>query len=106
MKGNSTLGEGVSGVVFKWRHTATGDIVAVKSVKKIGMTYDGIDNLKQEIKLLAMLDHPNIVKIREAFEDRQSITIIMEICSGGELFDNLAEECNYSQQVSAAVILF
>merc|ERR1719198_2103348 len=67
------------------------------------MTSDGIDNLKQEIKLLAMLDHPNIVKIREAFEDRQSITIIMEICSGGELFDNLAEETNYSQQRAATL---
>jgi len=103
IEGDSTLGEGVTGSVHKWRHAATGDIVAVKSVRKRGMTVEGIDNLKQEIKLLSMLDHPNIVKIREAFEDEQTITIVMEICSGGELFDNLEKENNYSQQRAATL---
>lgn len=103
-KGGRALGEGVSGQVHMWTHIATGHLVAVKSVQKVGMTPDGIDNLKQEIQLLAMLDHPNIVKIREAFEDERAITIIMEICSGGELFDNLAEQSNYTQQVSTAII--
>ena len=50
------------------------------------MSLDDILLLKQEIQLLAMLDHPNIVKIREAFEDEAAITIVMEICSGFLLF--------------------
>ena len=78
----SALGEGVTGAVYEWKHKTTGAKVAVKRVRKRGMSLDDIILLKQEIQLLAMLDHPNIVKIREAFEDDAAITIVMEICSG------------------------
>merc|ERR1711934_1331611 len=72
-----------------------------KRVRKRGMSLDDIVLLKQEMQLLAMLDHPNIVKIREAFEDETAITIVMEICSGGELFDNLLSEMSYTQHRAA-----
>lgn len=95
------LGTGVTGAVHEWKHKTTGQTVAIKSVKKRGMTADAILSMKQEIQLLAMLDHPNIVKIIEAFEDANSITIVMEICSGGELFDNLLSAASYTQQRAA-----
>ena len=42
-------------------------------------------------RLLIDLDHPNIVKYYETFEDSKYIYIVMEYCSGGELFDQLLE---------------
>jgi len=43
--------------------------------------------LYNEINVLRNLDHPNIVKIYEYYEDDKRFYIVTEICSGGELFD-------------------
>ena len=50
-----------------------------------------MSDLRQEIDLLSQLDHPNVVKIVNAFENENEITLIMDLCEGGELFDNLLE---------------
>eukprot|EP00439_Symbiodinium_sp_Y106_P019635 s3830_g2.t1 len=42
-------------------------------------------------KVLKQLDHPNICKLYEVFEDADSIYIVMDLCHGGELFDRIAE---------------
>lgn len=39
-----------------------------------------------EVEILRELDHPNVIKLFETFEDKDSIYIVMEICEGGELF--------------------
>ncbi|OLQ05923.1 Calcium-dependent protein kinase 34 [Symbiodinium microadriaticum] len=41
--------------------------------------------------VLKQLDHPNICKLYEVFEDADSIYIVMDLCHGGELFDRIAE---------------
>lgn len=48
--------------------------------------------LKYEIDILKNLDHPNIVKLYEVFEDKTYIYLITELCSGGELFDVIVEK--------------
>lgn len=63
-----------------------------------------IKNLSQfrtEIKILQNLDHPNIIKLFEFFEDEDCIYLIMEVCSGGELFDRIIEQ-DYLTEVGAA----
>ena len=45
-----------------------------------------------EIEILKNLDHPNICKMFESFEDDRNVYIIMELCEGGELFDKIIEE--------------
>ena len=42
-----------------------------------------------EINLLRELDHPNIIKMYEYFQDNDKIYIITEICSGGELYEKI-----------------
>ena len=93
------LGTGMTGAVHEWRHRVTRQQVAIKTVPKKGMRASALRDMRQEIALLAQLDHPNIVKILEAYEDQTAITLVMEICSGGELFDNLISETFYTQQV-------
>lgn len=59
--------------------------------KKLG---DHINVIKEEVKILSKLDHPNIVKYYETFDDVKYIYLVMEYCSGGELFDKIASQAN------------
>ena len=60
--------------------------------------------LQREIGILKKLDHPNIVKLYEVYEDAKYVNIIMEQCQGGELFDRIMEIGSYNE-VSAANII-
>ena len=42
-----------------------------------------------EIEILRNLDHPNIIKLYEIYEDLDNIYLVMELCEGGELFDRV-----------------
>ena len=58
-------------------------------------------NLEGEINALKCLDHPNILKLYEYFEDEQFLYLITELCKGGELFDKLIENEYFSEKVAA-----
>jgi calcium-dependent protein kinase len=61
--------------------------------------------VKREIQSLKLLDHPNIVKIYEVFEDSKNLSIVMDYFSGGELYDRLEKKTRYPE-VEAAVLMY
>lgn len=48
-------------------------------------------------------DHPNIVRLKAAYEDHEAVHIIMELCEGGELFDRIIARGHYSERAAADV---
>ena len=96
------LGAGAFGVVQKVRHKSSGQIRAMKTIKKQNM-YDA--NSIKEIENLMLLDHPNILKLYEFFYDNQYLYVITEYCEGGELFDVIKERNGYFSEKDAATIL-
>mmetsp|Transcript_7809 Transcript_7809/g.21329 ORF Transcript_7809/g.21329 Transcript_7809/m.21329 type:complete len:499 (-) Transcript_7809:50-1546(-) len=96
------LGEGSYGSVSKGKCKRTHAIRAVKSISKSQMK--NIDRFKQEIAVMKLLDHPNIIKLYETFEDHRSIYLVMELCSGGELFDRIIESGHFTE-VQAAILM-
>ena len=48
--------------------------------------------------------HPNVVKVRAAFEDKHAVHIVMELCAGGELFDRIVARGHYTEKDAAAVV--
>ena len=58
---------------------------------------------KTEIKILQTLDHPNVIKLFEYFEDDEKIYLIMEKCTGGELFDRILEKEFFSEKEAARI---
>jgi calcium-dependent protein kinase len=92
---------GAYGVVSLCVHKTTKKERAVKKVAK--KKIKNMERFKQEIKILQMLDHPNILKLYEYFEDEKNVYIVTEICKGGELFDRIIEHEFFSEPVAAKI---
>eukprot|EP00747_Dinoflagellata_sp_TGD_P148493 gnl/TRDRNA2_/TRDRNA2_176928_c3_seq15.p1 gnl/TRDRNA2_/TRDRNA2_176928_c3~~gnl/TRDRNA2_/TRDRNA2_176928_c3_seq15.p1 ORF type:complete len:323 (+),score=68.26 gnl/TRDRNA2_/TRDRNA2_176928_c3_seq15:56-1024(+) len=90
------LGEGSYGTVCKATNKTTGVVRACKSISKAQMK--NLDRFKQEIAIMKMCDHPNILKLFESFEDHRNIYLILELCSGGELFDRIKARGYYPEE--------
>jgi len=59
------------------------------------------EELLQEVNIMRSLDHPNIVKIYDFYEDSSTFKIVMEYCSGGELFEKIKSKKNFTEQIAA-----
>jgi serine/threonine protein kinase len=57
--------------------------------------------------LFVQLDHPNVIKLYEVYEDLDNIFLVLEYCSGGELYDRLhAQEGRRYGEAQAARLVF
>merc|ERR1712048_1234457 len=84
------LGRGAFGQVSQANVKATGAQRAVKSVNKAntqGRCSETWKLLCKEIEVCKMVDHPNIVRLYEIFDDHESLHLVMELCTGGSLTD-------------------
>lgn len=83
------LGSGHFGKVYKGTNKADPTItVAIKVIDKRYLKADDLQMIMNEIGILQELDHPNIVRYMETFEEERFIYLVMEKCPGGELFDS------------------
>lgn len=57
-----------------------------------------------EIQVLTQLDHPNILKLYEFYQDQKNYYIIIELCTGGELFDKIIEQGSFSEREASYVM--
>ena len=77
----------------------TNDEFARKSIDKNRLDDEDVEDFYNELKILNSLDHPNIVQVVDAYECEDVVTIIMELCHGGELYDSLISSQSYSEEV-------
>lgn len=84
------IGQGGTSEVRVVTHRQTGRKYACKSIKLLRIPKHKKMQLMREIDIIRALDHPNIVKVIEIFKQIDYLHIVMELCSGGELFDRLA----------------
>ncbi|KAG5850892.1 calcium/calmodulin-dependent protein kinase type IV [Anguilla rostrata] len=94
------LGRGATSVVFRCEEKQTQKPYATKILKKT------IDKkiVRTEIGVLLRLSHPNIIRLKEIFETDTEIALILELVTGGELFDRIVERGYYSERDAAHVI--
>ncbi|XP_067405728.1 myosin light chain kinase, smooth muscle isoform X3 [Emydura macquarii macquarii] len=104
------LGSGKFGQVFKLVEKKTGKVWAGKFFK----AYSAKDkeNIRQEISIMNCLHHPKLVQCVDAFEEKANIVMVLEIVSGGELFERIIDEdfelteiecIKYMRQISEGV---
>ena len=98
------LGEGAFGEVRLCTHRESGEKRAVKVLRKDAMDEDETAAMLNEINILRGLDHPNVVKIYEYFEDAKRFYIVTQFIEGGELFDEIIKRGSFTER-DAAVLL-
>lgn len=92
-----TLGKGSFATVKKCKNRATGERFAVKVVSKKKMKEEDMISMQTEIDILKSVDHPNVVKLVDVFEDERFWCLVMELMQGGELFDMIVEKDHFSE---------
>ena len=97
------LGEGAYGKVVKVRHKVSKVLRAMKIINKDKMSLGSEEEqaLINEINVVKSLDHPNIMKVYEFFNKDNSLYIISELLSGGELLDKINEAGNLNEDISS-----
>lgn len=84
-----TIGKGNFAKVKLARHLPTGTEVAIKIIDKTLLNPSSLQKLFREVRIMKMLDHPNIVKLYQVIETEKTLYLVMEYASGGEVFDYL-----------------
>jgi serine/threonine protein kinase len=92
------LGEGSFGRVKICRHHPTGDTYALKCLRKGQIIrYQQVDHIICEKRVLAMCDHPFILKLAGVFEQANEVFMLLELVQGGELFSLLRQNVRFDE---------
>ncbi|XP_042863689.1 MAP/microtubule affinity-regulating kinase 3-like isoform X8 [Penaeus japonicus] len=84
-----TIGKGNFAKVKLAKHIPTGKEVAIKIIDKTQLNPGSLQKLFREVRIMKILDHPNIVKLFQVIETERTLYLVMEYASGGEVFDYL-----------------
>ncbi|XP_067265765.1 myosin light chain kinase, smooth muscle isoform X1 [Chanodichthys erythropterus] len=84
------MGSGKFGTVFKLIEKSTKKVWAGKFIKAYSAKEK--ENVRQEIAIMNDLHHPKLVQCIDAFEAKTDIVMVLEMISGGELFERIIDE--------------
>ncbi|CAL4954019.1 unnamed protein product [Urochloa decumbens] len=100
------LGRGQFGVTSLCTHKATGERFACKTIAKRKLsTKEDVEDVRREVQIMYHLaGQPNIVELKGAYEDKQSVHLVMELCAGGELFDRIIAKGKYTERAAASLL--
>ena len=106
------LGSGKFGLIKLGINKKTNKKVAIKIMSKSNMANDDLELVRTEIEILKICQHPNIIQLYDVFENINYFYIIMEYCSGGDLFSYLEKRnfrlpenqaCKFMHKMCAAI---
>lgn len=99
------LGNGQFGTTYLCIEKKTCKEFACKSIAKRKLINDDdVVDVRREIEIMHHLSgNPNVVSLKEAYEDAVSVYLVMELCAGGELFDRIIDKGHYSEREAADI---
>uniref|UniRef100_A0A8C9SIR2 non-specific serine/threonine protein kinase n=2 Tax=Scleropages formosus TaxID=113540 RepID=A0A8C9SIR2_SCLFO len=102
------LGSGQFAIVKRCREKSTGQDFAGKFIKKrqSRASRRGVrrEEIEREVGILQHIQHPNIITLHDIYENRTDVVLILELVSGGELFDFLAQKESLSEEEATQFI--
>jgi len=98
------IGRGAFSVVKKGVNKKHGEEVAIKFIEKKFVDKQDLMLLAREIDIMKKVDHANVLKLKEVFETDETIALVMELVTGGELFYKIVEKGSYSERDAANIV--
>ncbi|KDP27071.1 hypothetical protein JCGZ_22068 [Jatropha curcas] len=123
------LGRGGFSVVRRGINKSTSKHVAIKTLKRLGAatspspsrtTFPAWKKQQQQVSISDKLltnemlvmrkivenvsPHPNVIDLYDVYEDQNGVHLVLELCSGGELFDRIVRKDKYSEREAATVV--
>lgn len=93
-----TLGHGKFGSVWLCQSRISGAEYACKTLKK------GEETVHREVEIMQHLSgHPGVVTLQAVYEESNCFHLVMELCSGGRLIDQMVQEVQYSEHRAAKI---
>ncbi|XP_077479644.1 death-associated protein kinase 2a isoform X1 [Stigmatopora argus] len=102
------LGSGQFAIVKQCTEKNTGNKFAAKFIKKRQSIASSrgvrLEEIQREVQILQEIQHQNIVTLHDVYENRTDVVLILELVSGGELFDFLAQKESLSEDEATQFI--
>ena len=91
------LGDGAYSSVYKVKRQDDNEIYALKKVKMLSLSEKEKENALNEVRILASIEHPNVIGFKEAFIDEpsSSLCLVMEYADNGDVFQKI---CSYQKR--------
>ena len=106
-QGNSTVTLGSFGNVTKVSVKGVNREYAIKEIQKALIKKTGMEKqVVNEIKIMYSLDHENIIKLYNHFEDEKTCYLLMEYASGGQLYTRLQKQASgrFDERSTALIV--
>ena len=78
---------------------------AVKSISKKNLSDSDLKGLIKEVEILSNLNHPFIAQFYETYQDKYYFHIVMELCTGKDLFSKIVQDGKISEHYVAEIIM-
>jgi len=98
------IGRGAFSVVKEGIRKVSGKKYAVKCISKKLIDKKELSLLEREIDIMKKLQHPNIIQLMEVIDTPDTLYLVLEFASGGELFDAIVNKGSYSESDAVRII--
>jgi NIMA (never in mitosis gene a)-related kinase len=96
------LGEGSFSEVYRVKRRSDGAVYAMKKVKMGKLSVKEKENALNEVRILASVNHPNVIGYKEAFFEDMCLCVVMENADGGDLLQMIdnhkKKNTNFTEQ--------
>lgn len=93
--------EGMHSSVFMASHRKTRERYAVKKFSKMKVESAQFENA---VAMIKTLDHPNVIRLFDVFEDNRSFHLVLEYCGGNNLFERILEDSHFTERQAAGIM--
>lgn len=98
------IGEGAMSVVKSCTRRADHKLFAIKILNKLQLSKEELTKVHDEVEIMNQIDHPHCVRMYECYESPEKIYMILEMLSGGELFDRIIAKSYFGEEMAAKIV--
>ena len=98
------IGEGSFSKVHRVKNKQTNELYALKIISKNTLCGTEIPNYDKELKILSRVKHQSIVTLYEVFHTRSKVYLVLELATGGDLYDRLSSKGHFSEPLAKTTV--